>query len=203
MNLAVAIGVAYLLGSIPFALLAARLRRVDLRAHGSGNLGATNAIRVLGAPLGFTVLFLDLVKGLLAATVVPQAIVGASAVAPLACAGAAIAGHIWPVFAGFRGGKGVATAAGAFLGLAPRGVGIALAAFVLVLLGTRYVSLASIVAALVLPLALWRTDASSAILWTGIAVATLVIVRHRTNVKRLFEGTEHRVPLRKSRRGAS
>jgi glycerol-3-phosphate acyltransferase PlsY len=202
-TLALAGLVAYVIGSIPFALIAARMRGVDLRAHGSGNLGATNAIRVLGPAVGFTVLFLDLAKGLLAVLLVPKFVGASGATAGVLCAAGAIAGHIWPLFARFRGGKGVATAAGAFLGLAPRGVGLALLAFVVVLLGTRYVSLASMVAAVVLPLALWKTGASAAILWMGVGVATLVLVRHRTNFGRLLAGTENRVPLSKSRKGAS
>jgi glycerol-3-phosphate acyltransferase PlsY len=200
MSEALAIVASYLLGSVPFALLAARARGVDLRAHGSGNLGATNAIRVLGPGLGVPVLLADVAKGLVSVTVFPEVLGGASWGLPLACGAAAIFGHVASVFLRFRGGKGVATAAGAFAGLAPAAVGIAAAVFAALLLGTRYVSLASIVAALVLPLALRGTGASLTMVLAGSAVAALVVMRHRTNLRRLFDGTEARVTLRPGRR---
>jgi glycerol-3-phosphate acyltransferase PlsY len=190
---AVAILASYLLGAVPFALITARLRGVDLRAHGSGNLGATNAIRVLGVAVGVPVLLADVAKGLVAVAVIPSALGAEGAAVPLVCGLAAIFGHVWSVFLKFGGGKGVATAAGAFFALAPRGVGIAFAAFVIVLLATRFVSLASITAAITLPVALWGTGASRPVLVAGIALALLVVIRHRSNVARLAAGTESRI----------
>jgi len=190
---ALALLAAYGLGSVPFALLAARVRGIDLRAHGSGNLGATNAIRVLGPAFGVPVLVLDVAKGFAAVAIVPAVFGTAGSGVPVLCGVAAILGHVASVFLRFRGGKGVATAAGAFLALAPRGVGMACAVFVVVLLTTRFVSLSSIAAAVSLPLALWGTGASRPVLLAAIALAGLVVIRHRANVARLLAGTENRV----------
>ncbi|MDP7031578.1 MAG: glycerol-3-phosphate 1-O-acyltransferase PlsY [Gemmatimonadota bacterium] len=189
---------AYLVGSIPFSDLAGRLRGVNLREHGSGNLGATNAIRILGPGVGIPVLGLDVLKGVVATTLIPAVVEGG--VAPdtrVLCAAAAVAGHVWPVFARFRGGKGVATAGGAFLGLAPVATGIATGAFVVVVLLSRYVSVASMVAAVVLAASLIRLGAAAPVMAGGLAVAALVIVRHRENVRRLATGTENRVSFRR------
>jgi glycerol-3-phosphate acyltransferase PlsY len=190
---AVAILASYLLGSVPFALVAARIKGVDLRTHGSGNLGATNAIRVLGVGVGVPVLLADVGKGLVSVAVIPAALGVEGGALPLVCGLAAIAGHVWSIFLKFGGGKGVATAAGAFFALAPRGVGIAFAVFVIVLLAGRFVSLASITAAITLPIALWGTGASRPVLVAGIVLAILVVVLHRSNVARLVAGTESRI----------
>lgn len=192
---------AYLLGSVPFALIAARTKGIDLRAHGSGNLGATNAIRVLGAGLGVPVLLLDILKGVAGALWIPAAF-GADGNARLLCGAAAILGHVFPVFLRFRGGKGVATAGGAFLALAPAATGIAMGVFVATLLASRYVSLASMLAAIALPTALWFTGAPALLRGAGIAIGLLVVIRHRTNLDRIRRGTEGRVPLGR-RRSAS
>jgi glycerol-3-phosphate acyltransferase PlsY len=190
----VAILAAYFLGSIPFALLVAKARGVDLRAHGSGNLGATNAIRVLGPFLGVPVLLADVLKGFLAASVLPPVfgLAGLDVLA-LACGAAAILGHVFSVFLRFRGGKGVATACGVFVALAPAATGVALGVFGVVLLASRYVSLASIAAALALPSVLFATNAPPALRIAGVAVSALVIARHRSNLSRLLAGTESRV----------
>lgn len=200
MSEALAILASYLLGSVPFAMLAAKARGVDLRTQGSGNLGATNAIRVLGAGLGVPVLLADVAKGLVSVTVFPHFLGGGSWGLPLACGAAAIVGHVASVFLRFRGGKGVATAAGAFLGLAPAALGIAAVVFVGVLVFTRYVSLASILGAVTLPLALWRFHARPEVLAVGAALALLVLFRHRTNVGRLLAGNENRVDFRRKER---
>jgi glycerol-3-phosphate acyltransferase PlsY len=200
MSEALAIAASYLLGSVPFALLAAKVRGVDLRAHGSGNLGATNAIRVLGPGLGVPVLLADVGKGLVSVTLFPAVPGGASWGLPLACGAAAIIGHVASVFLRFRGGKGVATAAGAFLGLAPAALGVAAAVFAVVLLATRYVSLASVLSAVALPLALWRLGARPEVLSVGVALAALVLFRHRANLGRLAGGRESRVSFRRKER---
>jgi glycerol-3-phosphate acyltransferase PlsY len=197
MSAAIALLASYLLGSVPFALIAARAKGVDLRVHGSGNLGATNAIRVLGAGIGVPVLLADVLKGLVSVTVFPRLLGVTGAEVPLLCGAAAVCGHVWSVFLRFRGGKGVAAAAGAFLGLAPGALGIAAAVFAVVLLFGRYVSLASLIGSVTLPLALWRTGAARSVLAAGVAIAVLVIVRHRTNLARLLAGTESRIGSRK------
>jgi glycerol-3-phosphate acyltransferase PlsY len=197
---AIGAALAFLLGGVPFAALAARLKGVDLRSKGSGNLGATNAIRVLGARAGVPVLLADVGKGFAAAAGIPALLGGGGAALPLICGAAAIAGHVWTPFLRFRGGKGVATAGGVFLALAPRGVGIAALAFAVTFLASRYVSLASMVAAVVLPLALWGTGASRPILLAGVGICALVLVRHRANLSRLAAGTEHRVRFGRSGR---
>jgi glycerol-3-phosphate acyltransferase PlsY len=199
----IAILASYVLGSVPFALVAARIRGIDLREHGSGNLGATNAIRVLGPALGIPVLLADVAKGLIAVAVIPAVLGAEGPAVPLLCGFAAIAGHVWSLFLKFRGGKGVATAAGAFFALAPRGVGIALTVFILVLLVSRFVSLSSILAAVALPFALWGTGASQPVLGAGVALAILVVVKHRTNVTRLLAGTESRIHFGSSGKGTS
>lgn len=201
MSTALAVAASYLLGSIPFALMVARAKGIDLRAHGSGNLGATNAIRVLGAGLGLPVLLADIAKGLVSVTVFPALFGAEGDGASLLCGAAAILGHIYSVFLRFRGGKGVAAAAGAFGGLAPAALGIALGAFVVVLLASRIVSLSSLVAAIVLPFALWGTGVSRPLLVAGAAIALLVLVRHRTNVRRLLTGTESRISFGRSKGG--
>ncbi len=197
--IAIAVALSYLLGGIPFALVAGRIKGVDLRAHGSGNLGATNAIRVLGKGLGIPVLLLDVLKGVIAAAAIPMLLGPFEEPGRLVCGAAAVAGHIFSPFLRFRGGKGVATAGGAFLALAPAATGIAFAVFVLVLLLGRIVSLASVLAAVALPIALASLDASRLLLGAGIVIATLVVFRHRGNLRRLREGTESRIGGRRER----
>jgi len=190
---ALAVLASYLLGGVPFSALAARLRGVDLRDHGSGNLGATNAIRVLGPALGVPVLLLDVAKGWVAAAILPGLFGEAAIGVRLLCGFAAVAGHVWPVWARFRGGKGVAAAAGAFLALAPAATGFAVAAFVVVLLASRYMSLASMTGAVTLPLAAAATHQSWWVVGATSTVAVLILVRHRTNIARIRDRTESRV----------
>ena len=192
MRLALAAVAAYLLGGFPFAVLAGKLKGVDLLATGSKNPGATNAIRVLGPAIGVPVLLLDILKGYLA-VVGLGALAGGGDGARLLCAAAAVVGHVWPPYLGFRGGKGVATAGGVFLGLAPAATSISLLVFALLLLALRYVSVASMAAAVTLPIALFLRGAPRTVLVVGVATAFLVLLRHRANVSRLFQGTESRV----------
>ncbi|MGE0709725.1 MAG: glycerol-3-phosphate 1-O-acyltransferase PlsY [Planctomycetota bacterium] len=195
---------SYLLGAIPFALLAGRLRGIDLRQHGSGNVGATNALRVLGKRMGLTVLLLDLAKGALPVLLAPRLLAHLGHAAPgwlaPALAAAAILGHVFPLYLRFQGGKGVATAAGAFLALHPAALGIAALAFGLVLGASRIVSLSSLVAAATLPVAAialdgWATASGPHAGRTAmfVAMAALVWVRHRKNLARLLEGEEPRL----------
>ncbi len=199
-----AVVVAYLLGSIPFAYLAGRVRGIDLRQHGSGNLGATNAVRVLGVTTGVVVYLLDTLKGFLPVFVlVPMLIANRHDLWAMAIGVAAIAGHVRPVYLWFRkGGKGMATAGGVFLALAPLATALGLAVWVLVFLPSGYVSLASIVAAVLFPVAILATGTPvrSALFAVAVLTAVFVVWMHRSNIARLRRGEEHR--FRRGRRGA-
>ncbi len=199
---AVWIALSYLLGAIPTSYLAGRLfRGIDLREHGSKNLGATNVYRTLGWRYAIPVALVDIAKGAVPVLVfAPRA--SDSQLFALACGIAAILGHVFSVFVRFRGGKGVATAAGVMLGLTPLALGIAAAAWVAVLTLTGYVSLASITAAAILPLAvrlLERLDHPE-ILWLDALVAAAIIWFHRANIRRLLNGTETRFGRRAASR---
>lgn len=184
---------AYLTGSVPFSFLVARLFGVrDVRAVGSGNVGATNVMRSAGRTAGILAFLLDASKGALAAFLVQQIDGTGSPLAPLAAA-AAVLGHMYPVWLGFHGGKGVATGAGAFLPLAPAATGVGLLAFALTLAVTRYVSLASIVGALSLAATTFVVGRSPVTAWTALAIALFVVWKHRANLQRLRAGVERRV----------
>ena len=198
---------AYLLGSIPTALWVGRrfFQLADIREHGSGNAGATNTFRVLGPKAGIFVLLVDALKGFVAAFFLPQWLVGEGAIAPehelyyrLACGALAVVGHIYPVFAQFRGGKGVATILGMMLGVAPATVGVCILVFIIMLLLFRFVSLASMTAGLtfaLLQLLPQFRPAQPFLVWVGFLVAALLIYTHRANIGRLRAGTESRVPM--------
>lgn len=201
----VAVVLAYASGSIPFAYLAGRLLKgIDLRTVGSGNLGATNVYRTLGAPAAIVVLLLDALKGALPVLLLTPRI-SEVVIAPLGSATpawmglvlgiAAILGHAKPVFLLWVGrGKGVATTAGVFAALVPVALLVALGAFVLVVWRTRIVSLGSMVAALLLPAAVaWRVGPGSPFALVAIAVAGFVVWTHRANIERLRAGTEPRL----------
>ena len=196
MHPAVAVVAGYLLGSIPFAYLAGKLTRgIDLRQHGSGNLGATNVYRTLGWKVAAVVFLLDLLKGALPVLLVKRYAVGSHlGLWAIAAGVAAIAGHAKPIFLLWRGGgKGVATAAGVFLALAPLPTVIAIATWLVVVLISGYVSLASLAAAVVLPIAVaLLLGTSSAIFWVSVAIALFVFWTHRANIGRLRRGEEHR-----------
>ena len=183
--------VSYLLGAIPFAYLAGRLKGVDLRRHGSGNFGTTNTIRVLGWRWGVPVFLGDMLKGAAAATL------GAWVLGPwggLAGGILAILGHMWNPFFKFQPtGKGVASGAGIILVLMPRVTILALILFVIVLQLTRFVSLASSVAALSVAAAVFAFGEPPAYQVFGVVVAFLVVVRHRSNFQRIRQGREHQV----------
>jgi glycerol-3-phosphate acyltransferase PlsY len=193
---ALALALSYASGSLPFAWLAGRAAGVDLRQQGSGNLGATNVFRVLGWKVGLAVFVADALKGALPVLLLPPRI--ASPVDPglwaIACGIAAIAGHVRPVFLRFRkGGKGVATAAGVFFALAPVPMLVTFALFVAVVLATGYVSLGSLLSAVVLPAFLLVTQGPRAPLFAVSAIiATFVFWTHRANIGRLRRGEEHR-----------
>ena len=185
---------SYLLGAIPTSYLAGRIfRGIDLREHGSKNLGATNVYRTLGWRYAIPVGLVDIAKGLVPVLVFAPRVSDAQLFA-LACGAAAILGHVFSVFVRFRGGKGVATAAGVMLGLAPLALGVALAIWLVVLKLSGYVSLASIAAAAGFPLAVYLLERPDqpAILWLDGLVAAAIIWLHRANVRRLLNGTESR-----------
>jgi len=194
----------YVLGSIPFAYLAGRARGVDLRQHGSGNLGATNAVRVLGARVGAVVYLLDTLKGFVAAFALPRMLgVEPGGVWAIAFGLAAVAGHVRPLFLRFqRGGKGVATAGGVFFGLAPLATAVTFVVFALILAATGYASVGSMTAAVTLPLAiaLLQRGRSEELVVVAAAVAVFVFWSHRVNIGRLRRGEEHRFDILRRRR---
>lgn len=193
MRLVIALILAYFAGSIPTALLVGRAAMgIDLREHGSRNLGATNAFRVLGRKFGTLVLFVDIIKGLAPVVLLP-AMLGmrdAGAATEILIGAAAILGHVYSCWVGFRGGKGVATSVGVFLGIATAEMLILVVVGVIVIGVTGYVSAGSLVGALLLPILLYWFDEPAVVLFVGEVVALLVIFRHRANLVRLMEGRE-------------
>jgi len=192
------IAAAYLIGGLPFSYWLVRWQRPgsDLRLMGSGNPGATNAFRVGGRTIGLVTLVLDILKGLVAVEL--ARVLGIEASLLGATALAAVVGHIAPVWLGFRGGKGVATATGGLASLAPGALAVAGMVFIVMLLATRIVAVSSIAAALTLPLAAWvlmspGPDAGwSVIVWI-LLISLLVVARHRANLRRLLSGREARL----------
>ena len=204
---------AYLIGSIPTGFLVAKAKGVDIRAVGSGNIGATNAMRVLGKPAGILVLLMDALKGFAACYFLPPLIWNQLAphysglfvyfdkASPelqtryyLVAGIFAVLGHNYPCWLKFKGGKGIATTAGVYLALAPWGLLAALIVFVLAVLLTRYVSVGSISAAVALPITVWVMSPDNLLL--GIVTTTLgalAIYKHKSNIQRLLAGTENRL----------
>jgi acyl phosphate:glycerol-3-phosphate acyltransferase len=184
---------AYLVGSTPTSYLAGRWTRgIDLREHGSGNLGATNTFRVLGPKVAAPVMVIDVLKGALPAALFPMWDGEPSWAWALAYGAAAIVGHVFSIYTRFRGGKGVATAAGVFLAVAPTAVAPAFVVWLAVLGVWRMVSLASISAAVTLIVALLLTESRPPVLFLGMVVAAFVVYAHRTNIRRILRGEEYR-----------
>ncbi len=195
--------VAYLIGSVPFGLVAGRLKGVDLRKHGSGNVGATNVVRVLGKPIGITVFVLDFLKGLLP-TLFFQKIALAYGVSgdadslKLLFGAAAVLGHVFPVWLGFKGGKGVATSAGLCCGVAPEATTISFVVWYAVFKITKYVSVASLASCLAFPLVYiaWvgpsaAFDEHRAVTIAAFALSGVIVYTHRSNIGRLLRGEEN------------
>jgi len=182
---------SYVLGSVPSGLwMGQRLRGIDIREHGSKNIGATNTLRVLGKKLGAAALAFDILKGLLPVLIAPQ--VSTWPYLPLACGLAAILGHSFSLFLGFKGGKGVATSAGVFLGLAPLVTVVGIVTFAVVVGATRMVSAGSVSAALAMAVAVFFIPTGTVIQWVTLAVALLVILKHRANIQRILRGAENK-----------
>jgi glycerol-3-phosphate acyltransferase PlsY len=185
---------AYLLGSIPFSYLVARLRGVDVRKVGSGNVGATNVMRSVGPGAGLAAFVLDFAKGAAAALLASK--VEPDGPLPAMAAAAAVVGHVFPVWLRFRGGKGVATGAGAFLPLLPAATAAALVAFGLALAITRYVSVSSLVGCATLATVAFVLRGLSPVAFAAAATALLVLWKHRGNLARIAQGTENRLGSR-------
>ena len=185
---------AYLIGSIPFALILARRWGADLRQVGSGNLGAANVMRASGVTAGVLVAALDIAKG--AASVWMAERFGGDAALPAAAGLAAIVGHIYPVWLRFRGGKGVATACGVFSMLTPLAVPPALVIFAAVVWFTQYISLGSVLASMALPPIAYALGSPAPGVIAAAAASALIVFRHRSNVRRMWMGTERRVGAR-------
>jgi glycerol-3-phosphate acyltransferase PlsY len=204
---------SYLVGSIPTAIIVARWRRgIDIRQFGSGNAGGTNVFRVLGWKAGTFVVLADITKGLIATMLLSRLMYGPIpfenltpfddyTLVQIIAGCAAILGHIWTVFAGFRGGKGIATAGGMLLGLAPLEVAISLGVFAIVLLVSNYVSLGSLSAAVAFPLTMFfrenvfmaGIEGYNTLIFFSIGISLLIIYTHRSNIKRLLKGTESKI----------
>lgn len=191
MTVILAVTAAYLLGSIPFAFLLARRRGIDLRQSGSGNVGAANVLRTSGVTPAVLAMTLDGLKGMLAVLIAER--VSAAPAAPVAAGLASMLGHVYPVWLRFRGGKGVATAAGAFTMLAPAALAAAAAVFVLTVIATRMISAGSLSAAVTLAIAAVLMNSSPLVIAGAALAAAIIVYCHRGNLARLMAGTERRV----------
>jgi glycerol-3-phosphate acyltransferase PlsY len=210
MWLALALVVSYLLGSIPISVwLGKATRGIDIREHGSGNAGATNALRVLGLKAGLLVLVLDMTKGLLAVLLVSKIAEPSTTididVIRVVTGGCAIVGHIFSIFLGFRGGKGVGTGAGVLFALAPIVTLCVLILWIIIVVVTRYVSLASMAAAVCVPALMafeklaFGNDPGRALFSFGVVLAVVVLISHHANIRRLLAGMENKITLGNSR----
>lgn len=203
---------SYLVGSIPTAIIVARAKKgIDIRQHGSGNAGGTNVIRVLGWKTGVFVIVCDMAKGLFATMVIARLMdvlpiesrppFDEFAVVQIVAGCVAMLGHIWTLFAGFKGGKGIATAGGMLIGIAPIEVAVSLGVFMIVFLISHYVSLGSLTAATTFPVTMFLREnffmvdiqSYNTLIWFSVAISLLIIYTHRANVQRLVRGTENRI----------
>ncbi len=200
--------ISYLIGSIPSGYLAGRLAGVDIRRQGSGNIGATNVTRALGKRYGYPVFLADFSKGLTSILLAP--LIGhffGTSSSPEVCRIVAgvfvVVGNAFPIWLRFRGGKGVATSAGLLFGLIPAAIIVVILIWVIAFYTTRYVSLASVIASLSLPITVfcithWSGNPRPLVLYVSIALALIVILRHRSNISRLWRGTEQRFQRREN-----
>lgn len=199
---------AYLLGALPFSIIAGRLfKGIDIREHGSGNAGATNTFRVLGKKAGIPVLLLDVLKGYAAVSLAHYSEFGSNTEMfinlSLAYGIAAVIGHVFPVYVGFRGGKGVATLLGLMIGVFPQAALLSIGVFVLTLFLSKYVSLSSILAGIVFPVGVYFL--SKVLIPTmvifSLFVPVLLLATHQRNIERLFRGEESKANIKLRRRG--
>ena len=208
-SLIVIIFLSYLTGSIPTSIIFSKLfRGFDIRDHGSGNAGGTNAWRILGWKLGLSVMLIDIAKGVVATVLISSIKIDTLTLQPdvvqIIAGMSAIFGHIWTIFAGFRGGKGVGTGAGMIIGLYPVAALICILIFAIVLLTVRIVSVSSMTAAISLPLVLYilRTyfefPISDVLLYFSIFIGLLIVFTHRSNIQKILKGEENRVNFSRS-----
>lgn len=187
---------AYLIGSIPFGLLLSRRSGIDIRQHGSGNIGATNVSRLVGKKIGLLTLLLDAAKGflpMLAAGLLLGSDDPSRDLLTAFCGAAAVIGHMFPIFLRFKGGKGVATALGIFLYLAPKALLISVAIFIAAAVPTGFVSLGSLLGAAAMPTSLYFFDEQPLWkFWLAAFVALMIWIKHQQNIRRLLNGTEKR-----------
>lgn len=197
-----ALAASYVLGSIPTAYLLVKwVKRIDVRTIGSGNVGATNASRILGMGGGVSVFLLDAAKGLIAVLLIaPWSWPDPTGIERLACGLAAVVGHNFPMFLGFRGGKGVATTIGVMMGTMPSIAALTGVIWAISFAIGRYVSLSSLIAIAVMPIAQLVQHHPAQEVSLGIGLSALILARHHGNIRRLCEGTERRVTFRSSRK---
>jgi glycerol-3-phosphate acyltransferase PlsY len=213
-NMVIVVLLSYIVGSIPTSIMLSKwFHGFDIREKGSGNAGGTNVFRVLGWKSGLFVILMDAFKGVVATVFIARLFWDPTlpfynrtpfddfTIIQMICGGAAIIGHVWTVFAGFRGGKGIATAAGMLLGIAPTEFAISIGVFVIVFYAFRYVSLGSIMAAIAFPLSIIirqnilsdEVSSYKTLIFFSTGVALFLIYSHRANVKRLLQGTERKI----------
>ncbi len=213
-NMAIVVLLSYIVGSIPTSIMLSKWRHgFDIRTKGSGNAGGTNVFRVLGWKSGLFVMTFDAMKGVIATTIVARLFWDPTlpfynrtpfddfTIIQMICGAAAIVGHIWTVFAGFKGGKGIACGAGVLIGIAPTEFAVSIGVFLAVFFAWRYVSLGSIAAAIAFPVSLLirhnilydEIHSYKTLIFFSIGVAVLLIYSHRKNIQRLLEGTENKV----------
>lgn len=213
-NMAIVVLLSYIVGSIPTSIILSKWRHgFDIRTRGSGNAGGTNVFRVLGWKSGVFVMAFDALKAVIATTVIARLFWDPAlpfynrtpfddfTIIQMICGGAAIVGHIWTIFAGFKGGKGIACGAGMLVGIAPTEFAVSIIIFLAVFFAWRYVSLGSIAAAIAFPVSLLvrhnilydEIHSYKTLIFFSIGVAVLLIYSHRKNIRRLLEGTENRV----------
>jgi len=222
-NLAIIIVLSYLVGSIPTSVMLSKWGHgFDIRTQGSGNAGGTNVFRILGWKAGLFVTLFDIGKGVVATTIVARLFLDPTlpfnnrtpfddfTVLQVICGSAAVLGHIWTVFAGFRGGKGIATGAGILIGIAPTEFAISVGVFLIVLIAWKYVSLSSLSAAVAFPATLFvrynifgeQIQSYKTLIIFSLGVSILLIYSHRKNIKRLIEGTENKITSFRKRKSA-
>jgi len=218
-NMVIVVLLSYIVGSIPTSVMLSKWKHgFDIRSKGSGNAGGTNVFRVLGWKSGVFVIVVDALKGVIATTVVARLFWDPTlpfynhtpfddfTIIQMICGGAAVIGHVWTMFAGFKGGKGIATGAGMLIGIAPTEFAVSIAVFLIFLYAFRYVSLGSIMAAASFPLSLIirynilsdEIHSYKTLVFFSTGIALFLIYSHRANIKRLIEGTERKITKLKS-----